>query len=181
MIIRILDIPAEGRRLEFEPSQDELNRRDAASSDMDGVGYQFSPGGKADVFLQAEGSTVLLKGSAEVQYRTVCSRCAEEASKELKVDINMVLKPLPEGDDEPEGALDEDLNFGFYQNKEVDCGALVEEFLVLSVPYAVLCRTDCKGLCSKCGANLNLGLCSCPVNPSGDERFAVLRGLKLTQ
>ena len=38
-----------------------------------------------------------------------------------------------------------------------------------------LCSEDCKGLCPRCGKNLNLGPCGCRKEP--DPRFAVLEQL----
>ncbi|MCF8413058.1 MAG: DUF177 domain-containing protein [Melioribacteraceae bacterium] len=42
------------------------------------------------------------------------------------------------------------------------------EFVNLSLPMKILCKEDCKGLCSKCGADLNLVDCNCnkeEINP----------------
>ena len=46
---------------------------------------------------------------------------------------------------------------------------------VLSMDSKLLCRPDCKGLCCRCGANLNDGPCGCQPEP--DPRFAALRQL----
>lgn len=50
--------------------------------------------------------------------------------------------------------------------------ALREEWL-LAAPGLALCRGDCKGLCPRCGADLNLGPCGC--TPETDPRWAALR------
>ena len=42
------------------------------------------------------------------------------------------------------------------ENGYMDIGELVREYLVMEVPYAPVCKEDCKGLCSICGKNLNL-------------------------
>ena len=44
----------------------------------------------------------------------------------------------------------------------MDLQDLVREYLVMEIPYAPVCREDCKGLCPICGKNLNLGPCSHP-------------------
>jgi uncharacterized protein len=46
---------------------------------------------------------------------------------------------------------------------QVDVTAAVREELALAVSAFPLCREDCAGLCPRCGADLNLGPCSCPV------------------
>ena len=53
---------------------------------------------------------------------------------------------------------------------------LVEEELILNLPSKNLCRKDCRGLCPKCGKNLNEGLCGCRSDTI-DPRLEVLRQL----
>ena len=52
----------------------------------------------------------------------------------------------------------------------------VLEAVLLELPIRVLCREDCKGLCSACGANLNEGACDCPKEEP-DPRWRDLRKL----
>ena len=185
MRIRVKDIPSEGRTLEFELDSDLLNERTEAArisvvkDTLRPPVYRFLPPISANLSLNAEGSTVFVQGYAEGRFQTPCSRCAEETVRELRVPLRMVLKPRQSRG--PEEARDEDLNFGFYDEQEVDCVPIVEEFLILELPFSVCCEEACQGLCPSCGANLNRDRCSCSVEPeSGDERFSVLRGLKLT-
>jgi len=58
----------------------------------------------------------------------------------------------------------------------VDVDELVTTDVVLELPMVMLCREDCKGLCSRCGANLNEGDCGCQ-RQAGDPRLAVLKQL----
>ena len=51
--------------------------------------------------------------------------------------------------------------------------------LLLSLPSKLLCREDCKGLCSECGANLNEGDCGCSkkaVDPRLQKLADLLKG-----
>lgn len=52
----------------------------------------------------------------------------------------------------------------------------VRSLLILSLPMKDLCRDDCRGLCARCGADLNNGECAC-VNASVDPRWEKLTGL----
>ena len=54
---------------------------------------------------------------------------------------------------------------------------LVAEQVQLNLPTHPLCREDCRGLCPRCGANLNDGPCGC-AEPPGDPRWAALAGLR---
>jgi uncharacterized protein len=43
----------------------------------------------------------------------------------------------------------------------IDLSDDVREMVVLSIPLKLLCREDCRGLCSSCGADLNVARCGC--------------------
>jgi uncharacterized protein len=46
-------------------------------------------------------------------------------------------------------------------DNKIDLDREIRDFLILDYPIVILCKQDCKGLCSTCGANLNEGDCSC--------------------
>ena len=52
---------------------------------------------------------------------------------------------------------------------------ILSTLFILDMDSKFLCREDCKGLCPKCGKNLNLGPCGC--GKETDPRFAVLEQL----
>ena len=56
----------------------------------------------------------------------------------------------------------EDAELFLPESGYMDLGDLVREYLVMEIPYAPVCREDCKGLCPICGKNLNLGPCDHP-------------------
>jgi uncharacterized protein len=58
---------------------------------------------------------------------------------------------------------------------QVDVGELARTAFILEMDTKTLCSEDCKGLCSRCGADLNLGPCGC--KKEGDPRLAVLAKL----
>lgn len=110
-----------------------------------------------------------------------CSRCLASLSQELSGDFDIVVKRLKLGEKAPEiftEELDDTDNIIFIPHDQtfVDVTGFVHDALMLSVPYRILCRDDCKGLCSSCGADLNEGGCGC-VNKTGDPRWGSLSGL----
>lgn len=184
MRIRVDDIPAAGRELDFELDRGELNERvelsrsnDREAGGLEPPHYSFQSNPQVHLRLTLEGSTVVLSGTVEGSYRTVCSRCADETTQKIEAPLDIVLKPLAARTAESEDA--EDLHFGYYENEEILCDVVAEEFLVLALPFTVLCSSGCKGLCPTCGKNLNEGLCACPPEQRGDPRLQVLRDLKL--
>lgn len=72
--------------------------------------------------------------------------------------------------------VEEDLGVVTLSEPLLDTRPIVIEQLHLGIPMKPLCREDCKGLCSRCGADLNEGPCSCA--PLGDARLAKLAALR---
>ncbi|MDU7440249.1 MAG: YceD family protein, partial [Clostridium sp.] len=58
----------------------------------------------------------------------------------------------------------------------LDITELVETSIISTLPIKRVCKDDCKGLCQKCGCNLNVKACDCNKEDV-DIRFEVLRGL----
>lgn len=58
----------------------------------------------------------------------------------------------------------------------LDLGEAVRQELILAVPNYVLCREGCRGMCPRCGADLNTGPCQC--RPEADPRWAALEALR---
>ena len=163
-IINIDEIPPEGKDVSFEIETDGFNERLSLNKGLVGRPTVLKAPPQANLKLEVRGVTVLVNGKASLLAEGVCSRCSEATEIRLSPSVSMVLKPK-KNDDEIE-----DLNLGFYEGKEIDLGPIIEEQLILGLPFKVLCKDDCKGLCSKCGENLNLtGLCSCPAPTKGIE------------
>ncbi len=105
----------------------------------------------------------------ETTVRTECRRCL--ASVELPVSESRGLV-FAADEETPDGE-------GCYtipaRERFVDLTLALREELLLAVPRFVECRPDCKGLCPRCGANLNDGPCGCP--PGSDPRWDALKGL----
>ena len=53
----------------------------------------------------------------------------------------------------------------------------IRDALTLELPLRVLCKEDCKGLCPKCGVNLNTGSCSCPKGTGKPTPFEALKSI----
>ena len=73
-------------------------------------------------------------------------RCLEPASPRLDVDAREVHQP---------GGGEELTSPYVDQSGELDLGAWARDALALALPGQITCRDDCRGLCPRCGANLN--------------------------
>lgn len=72
------------------------------------------------------------------------------------------------------GELEE--KYVIYDNDTLDITDIIRETIMAELPLKVLCRDDCRGLCPKCGINLNQGQCKCDLQEV-DPRFAILAKL----
>jgi uncharacterized protein len=64
-----------------------------------------------------------------------------------------------------------------FTTKAVEVADEVRQSLLLALPVKPLCRPDCRGLCTRCGKNLNAGACGCLEAPK-EGPFAALKNLK---
>jgi len=62
------------------------------------------------------------------------------------------------------------------RDREVDLMPGLREHVILAVPEFPLCSELCRGLCPRCGADLNQGPCGCEAPP--DSRWAGLERLR---
>ena len=96
------------------------------------------------------GETLCLRFFGGVTVATVCDRCLADLELEMDIDETYYLFP--------ENTPDVDY---FYSGEEIELDDFVRETIVMNMPGKVLCSEDCKGLCPKCGADLNQGKCGC--------------------
>ena len=96
-----------------------------------------------------------------------CDRCTAEFPRKLTEPVSVTLKADPDEDDyEDLFPLDGD---------GVDVCDVLETCFILDMDQKFLCREDCRGLCERCGRNLNDGPCDC--DKQTDPRMAVLAQL----
>ena len=100
--------------------------------------------------LTLGGNEVWAEGEIEYFVSTKCSRCLDDVIFHNIVEFDETFSE----DDNADGAY-------LYSRGLVDLTEMVNEKLLLSFPVSVLCKEDCKGICSGCGVNLNHEDCKC--------------------
>ena len=110
---------------------------------------------------------LVLEGTARSVLDLTCDRCGKEFSREKVVKLDSLVAQELE-DEENDDIL-------LLDGTELDLDEVVTEAFVLAMDTKNLCSDDCKGLCAKCGANLNDGPCGC--RPEVDPRLAALAQL----
>jgi uncharacterized protein len=132
---------------------------------------------KASLRIDKKGSEVIITGAVKGTVELQCSRCLKIFGMNIDSRIDVVYHPASEINKEEHYELKGDeLNTGFYKNDILDTEDLLKEQLVLNMPMKPLCSEGCKGLCPKCGVDLNTMQCSCAASEI-DSRLAVLKQL----
>jgi uncharacterized protein len=107
-----------------------------------------------------------------------CSRCLEPFALPLHLHFDLLYTPRPEQVSAGESRVDEEeFTVVHFDGGRIDLDALLAEQIYLGLPLKPLCREDCRGLCPRCGTNLNQGSCECPTGPEPDPRLSPLKAL----
>ncbi|MBQ9647650.1 MAG: DUF177 domain-containing protein [Oscillospiraceae bacterium] len=108
-----------------------------------------------------------LTADADTTLSCVCDRCGTVFEKPFRLSLERMLA------EELEDAENDDILL--LDDGAFDLDELVREAFILNMDTKTLCREDCKGLCSGCGANLNFEACRCKKEI--DPRWAALQKL----
>ncbi len=139
---------------------------DFSAEEIDGV-FPFTTPVKLSGKVENIAEIVMVKATATFGMDVFCSRCADEVQFDFEVPIEHILVLELQNDETDEYIIVEDM--------KLDIERLTLEDIYFALPSKFLCDDDCKGLCPKCGANLNEGPCECKKDI--DPRFEVLLGL----
>jgi uncharacterized protein len=132
-----------------------------------------------DFVLTHQDRNLRVDGSLETGIRFRCSRCTKEFSKAFSAHFDLTYLPQPRWSNE--GAEIElkydDMEIAYYDGVAFDVNLMILEQIELAMPMNFICREDCRGLCYKCGADLNEGSCLCK-NEEINSRMSVLLEFK---
>ncbi len=117
--------------------------------------------------IRNEAGLLLLEGIISADMLCLCDRCASEFPLTKVTPLELTLATELEDEENPDYYL--------LENEQLDLDDVLEGCFIMDMDSRFLCREDCKGLCSRCGANLNDGECDC--KPERDPRLAVLEQL----
>ena len=129
-------------------------------------------GGKNTV----EDIRVLGDFSTEIEAR--CARCVEPVPTRIGGDFDLLYRPLGVDAGRDERSISEaETEIGYYSGKGIELDDVLREQILLALPAKIVCAESCRGLCPKCGKNLNVETCACEED-SPDPRWAALADLK---
>ena len=112
---------------------------------------------------------LVMKGMITTTIHGICDRCTAEFDRDVERPIDAVLvTELANEENEDEWVFT-------LEGDSADLEDIVRTIFVLNMDSKLLCSDDCKGLCCRCGKNLNDGPCSCEKEI--DPRLAALKQL----
>ena len=117
--------------------------------------------------LTNNGGYMRLSLTSSISYDSMCARCLKPVSDTFNVDFEKTV--CAEGD--LQNADNDD--YVEIEDGMLDIDEALIEDMILNFPLKILCNENCKGLCPKCGVDLNTGSCSC-VTKEIDPRLAPL-------
>ena len=134
-----------------------------------GVSYPVTEAVIAEGMVRNTAGVLVMTGSIKTTIHGICDRCAAEFDRDIDFAIDVVLvTELANEENEDEWVFP-------LEGDSADLDDIVRTVFVLNLDSKLLCNEDCKGLCHRCGKNLNDGPCNCQKEL--DPRFAALKQL----
>ena len=115
----------------------------------------------------SENDVIVINASIKTKLQLSCSRCLDTFIYPIDIDIEERFTNNKELEDQ---------EIMFVDGDTLDITEIIENSIISTLPIKRLCKEDCKGLCSQCGANKNVENCSC-LDYDVDIRLAKLREL----
>ena len=134
-----------------------------------GLQFRFAEPVHVELEAQGVGHDVLVEGRVTGVVGHECRRCLEPVTVRVAENVSMYFQENASEEEVAAGEV-----YDLPDKLDLDVGPAVREQVALAVPQFALCREDCRGLCPKCGTNLNEGDCDCETEEV-DDRWAALR------
>ena len=168
MIINISEIISTTAKTEFftvplDMDTIQVNHTEYALDEKEPVELVISNTGNREVHITGHMHVVVL---------IPCDRCLQDVRTAFDLDIDRTVD-FKDSDQARIESLDE---MSYIEHSELDVDLLVYNEILLHFPMKTLCREDCKGLCLRCGQDLNKGECGCD-RESLDPRMSVIRDI----
>lgn len=157
--IRIEDIKDKGLVL----SEDEpITNYPILTAMQDAGECEFLAPLRLSLTVAREYDHVRVGGRVESRVKLACSRCLKEYVTDIVSPFTIFFTPAKgvRQDEEVELA-EEDLVSASYEGAEIDLSPEIAEQVAMEIPLKPLCKEECRGLCTNCGADLNVADCGC--------------------
>ncbi|MDD5558704.1 DUF177 domain-containing protein [Candidatus Methylomirabilis sp.] len=168
MLVDRSQIPPEGLDLEVH--------EEPRWEGVEGLWLSLAPV-EAVFHLERKGNGVLANGTFTTTAVVMCSRCSEPVSVPVSDQFTILYAGASEAFRAEESELSAaEMDVDVMQGDRLDLSRLLRENVLLNLPLQPLCRAECRGLCPRCGINLNESSCQCRVQEN-DPRLLPLQHL----
>ncbi|MBI5345110.1 MAG: DUF177 domain-containing protein [Deltaproteobacteria bacterium] len=171
MRIKVDDIPEGGLSLVVSENGKDLERLTR------GLDFSIPSGVEARLNITSSDGTVYVAGDIKAGVVLSCGRCLREFERPVDASFTVFFVRGKESEREIE-LKGSDMEVNFLDRDELDTDDIILGQIALDMDIQRLCSADCRGLCPKCGADLNAGPCGCPANENINPRFMALKDFK---
>ncbi len=156
---------------------EEPSKKVSFSEKMDPIEFygdeiSFSSNFKVEVEIKRISKGLELTGSGEAKVNLSCSRCLKKTPYLLNFEIDEIFIER-----KMEEFVPRDSDFFFIEKESIDLYPMLRQLIIVNLPMKFLCREDCRGICPRCGTDLNEGDCDC-LQGEVDVRWEPLKKLK---
>jgi len=106
------------------------------------------------------GGILKLDGSLLIKYSTKCYRCLRDLCREINIKVRESYISIDKKENSEEAYT--------YEGNYIIIDKALKDNIILNLPMKQVCTERCKGLCHKCGTDLNEQTCECKeeeINP----------------
>jgi uncharacterized protein len=151
----IINIPGSGVSFDYEPDLSEA---------VDGSVIGIKQPARAVGSIRNIAGVLNFSADVDAVLMCTCARCLKDFEYPVHLTIATLLKESAKDEEDPDVFM--------LEGDFIDVDEIITTEFILNMDQRFLCREDCKGLCEKCGVNLNEGPCACKLDT--DPRLAVL-------
>jgi len=141
---------------------------------LEGVEANSDIKGRVEIMRIDEGVNVVVKDT-EISVKLNCEKCLKPITPKIKLDNfekQFLLQKPNEIDDPNDTYLVET------KNMTIDLTEALRQEIILHFPVVRVCSIHCKGICPKCGLDLNKKTCDCKVEKDVEPDNKPLAALK---
>ena len=180
MKIKIHHIPTQGLMLDFERPAQHFSGLKAI---MQSGECEFAKPLVIHLDVLPMKDFIRVKGRLDTTLRQACVRCLESFEYRLQCRFTLnysrqIPQDVHNAENEGIELTADQIGMVFFEGEEIDFTDAIQEQAILGMPFNPICKADCRGLCPRCGKNLNSGPCLCDEEEP-DGPFAILKDLNL--
>ena len=148
-------------------------------ADVDFLGESFTFLGDFNIngYIMNNTKSLDLKATVTGKATVHCARCGKPVTIDVEFPVSEVLV-------REDGEISEDEDVIMYSGHEIELSDVLTNSFLMNVSGKYLCSDDCKGLCPRCGCDLNLQDCDCDkeyIDPRWEKLAEIMKNMSDTE